>query len=386
MALLNKNIKRLPDYPFDKLRALLRNTKVNRKVTDMSIGQPMHPVPSFIKEIIYKDQDKWNNYPPISGIQALQISYLRWVKNRFNVSSFFDEKNILPLAGTREGLFSIAMALNIKKICLPNPFYQVYLAASLFNNIKKSFLICNTENNFLIDFKKLKLSLKNNPSLVYFCSPSNPQGKIASYEYLEELIKIVRFYNSILIVDECYIDIFYDKVPVGTIEVCEKLGNSLNNVLIFHSLSKRSNVAGLRSGYLIGDAKIVKCFRKLRSYTAPTIPIPIQLASAELWRDERHVINNRELYKRKVKYSDKVFKNYISYCTPEAGFFLWLKVKDGERFTKKLYSKYAVKVMPGQYLASGKKDNPGKKYVRIALVHQEKKNNIGLDKISKLVL
>jgi len=386
MALLNKNIKRLPDYPFDKLRALLRNTKVNRKVTDMSIGQPMHPVPSFIKEIIYKGQDKWNNYPPIAGIPALQISYLRWVKNRFNVSGFFDEKNILPLAGTREGLFSIAMALNIKKICLPNPFYQVYLAASLFNNIKKSFLICNTDNNFLIDFKKLKLSLKNNPSLVYFCSPSNPQGKIASYEYLEELINIVRFYNSVLIVDECYIDIFYDKVPVGTIEVCEKLGNSLNNVLIFHSLSKRSNVAGLRSGYLIGDAKIVKCFRKLRSYTAPTIPIPTQLASAELWRDERHVINNRELYKRKVKYSDKVFKNYISYCAPEAGFFLWLKVKDGERFTKKLYSKYAVKVMPGQYLASGKKDNPGKKYVRVALVHQEKKNNIGLEKISKLVL
>ena len=386
MVLLNRNIQNLPDYPFDKLRGLLGTTKVNTKVIDMSIGQPMHPVPSFIKEIIYRGQDKWNNYPPLAGITALQISYLRWLENRFNVSSFFDEQNILPLSGTKEGLFSVAMALNIQKICLPNPFYQAYLAASLFDNIKKSFLLCNIDNDFLIDFKKLKLSLENNPSLVYFCSPSNPQGKIASYEYLEELIKIVRFYNSVLIVDECYTDIFYDKVPVGTIEVCEKLGNSLNNVLIFHSLSKRSNVAGLRSGYLIGDAKILKCFRKLRSYTAPTIPIPIQLASAELWRDERHVINNRELYKRKVKYSDKVFKNYISYCAPEAGFFLWLKVKDGERFTKKLYSKYAVKVMPGQYLASGKKDNPGKKYVRVALVHQEKKNNIGLEKISKLVL
>ncbi|MAH88795.1 MAG: aspartate aminotransferase [Pelagibacterales bacterium] len=386
MVLLNKNIQNLTNYPFDKLRALLGNTEIDTKITDMSIGQPMHAVPNFIKEIIYKGQDKWNSYPPLVGIPALQISYLRWLKSRFNVNSFFDEQNILPLSGTREGLFSVAMALNIQKICLPNPFYQVYLAASLFDNIKKSFLICNSDNNFLIDLNKLKLSLKNNRSLVYFCSPSNPQGKIASYDYLQELIKIVRFYDSVLIVDECYIDIFYEKLPIGTIEVCEKLGNSLNNVIIFHSLSKRSNVAGLRSGYLIGDTKIVQCFKKLRSYSAPTIPIPIQLASTELWKDEKHVIKNRELYKRKVKFSDKVFKSYRPYNSPEAGFFLWLKVKDSEEFTKKLYSKYDIKVMPGQYLAYGKKDNPGRQYVRIALVHHEKKNNAGLEKILKLLL
>ena len=160
----------------------------------------------------------------------------------------------------------------------------------------------------------------------------------------------------------------------------------MHNSRIFHSLSKRSNAAGLRSGYLIGDEKIINLYKKLRSYSAPTIPIPIQLASAELWKDKQHVIENRELYRRKVKYADKVFKNYASYNSPEAGFFLWLKVKDGEKFTKHLYSKYDIKVMPGKYLAHGKNNNPGKEYVRVALVHDEKKNNNSLKKIAKLLL
>ncbi len=386
MNLLNKEIKNLPDYPFDRLRSLLSNVKINRDVIDMSIGQPMHNIPYFIKDIIYSEKDKWNAYPPLSGIAALQDSYLNWLKNRFNVDKFFDKDNIIPLSGTREGLFSIAMALNVKQICLPNPFYQVYLGPSLFQNIKKSFLILNEDNNFLLDLKKLKLLLQNNPSLVYFCSPSNPQGKITSYDYLVELIKIVRFYDSVLVVDECYIDIFYDKVPTGTLEVCYKTGKNLSNILIYHSLSKRSNAAGLRSGFLIGDVEIINYYKKLRSYSAPTIPIPIQLASAELWKDKKHVIDNRELYKKKVKYADKVFKGYDLYNSPEAGFFLWLKVKDGENITRQLYSKYAIKVMPGKYLAYGKNNNPGRAYIRVALVQEEKKNNNGLNKIAKLLL
>ena len=282
MNLLNKEIKKLPAYPFDRLRSLLANTNANGDIIDMSIGQPMHNTPDFIKDIIYNEKDNWNIYPTVSGIPALQKAYLDWLKNRFKVDKFFDEKNIIPLSGTKEGLFSIAMTLNTKQICLPNPFYQVYLGPSLLDKMQKSFLISSIDNNFLFDFKKLKLLLQNNPSVVYFCSPSNPQGKIASYEYIFELIKIVRFYNSVLIVDECYIDIFYDKVPTGALEVCYNKGKSLSNILIFHSLSKRSNVAGLRSGFLIGDEKIINSYRKFRSYSAPTIPIPIQMASAEL--------------------------------------------------------------------------------------------------------
>lgn len=385
MGLINKNINTLTEYPFDKLRILLSNIVNTSQVTNLSIGQPMHKTPRFVREIIYKEKDKWNLYPPMNGIKVLQESYLSWLKNRFKVNSFFDKNNITPLSGTREGLFSIAMALNIKKICLPNPFYQVYLGASLFGNKSKSFLITNLENNFLVDLNQLKLSIKNTPSLVYFCSPSNPQGKIADPDYLRELIEIIRFYNSVLVVDECYIDIFYNKRPTGTLEVCKNLGNNLENILIFHSLSKRSNAAGLRSGFLIGDKNIIKCYKKLRSYSAPTIPIPLQMASAELWKNENHVKKNRELYKKKLKFANTVFKNYDLYNSPEAGFFLWLAVDDGEYFTKQAFSKYAIKVMPGEYLAFGKKNNPGKKYVRIAMVHEEKINNNALQKLANLV-
>ncbi len=385
MILINENINNLAEYPFDRLRNLLKKIENKSHITDLSIGQPMHKTPNIVRESIYKEKDKWNLYPPLAGIDVLQKSYLNWIQCRFNIDKFFNEKNIIPLSGTREGLFSIAMSLNAQKILLPNPFYQVYLGASLFNNRRKKFLTCKESNDFLVDLKELKIAIKNKPSLVYFCSPSNPQGKIANYDYLEELIKIVRHYNSILVVDECYIDIFYNKIPTGTLEVCYKLGKSLKNILVFHSLSKRSNAAGLRSGYLIGDEKIISCYKKLRSYSAPTIPIPLQIASAELWKDQNHVKKNRSLYKKKIIYANKVFSNYSFYKPPEAGFFLWLKVKNGEKFTKSLFAKYAIKVMPGEYLAFGKKDNPGKNYVRIALVHQEKKNNEALFKISKLL-
>ena len=385
MVLINKNINKLNAYPFDRLRGLLKRKKHNSKIIDMSIGQPLHPVPRFVKEIIYKEKDKWNIYPPLGGIKVLQKSYLDWLKIRFKVSNFFNEKNIIPLSGTREGLFSIAMALNIKKICLPNPFYQVYLGASLFQNIQKSFFITDEEKNFQFDLKKLEESLKSGPSLVYFCSPSNPQGKIADLEYLIELIKLIRYYKSVLVIDECYVDIFYNKIPPGALRACEELGRTLKNILIFHSLSKRSNAAGLRSGYLTGDHRIIECYKKIRSYSAPTIPIPIQVASAKLWEDKEHVKKNRELYKKKVNFADKLFSNYTLYNSPEAGFFLWLNVKNGESFAKKLFAKYAIKVMPGEYLAHGKKNNPGKNYVRIALVHEEKKNNMALEKIAKLL-
>ena len=385
MSFINKNIENLAEYPFDRLRKLLRNTKHKEPITDLSIGQPYHKTPSFVKEIIYKEHDNWNLYPPLKGIQALQKSYLGWLKRRFQVNSYFDERNILPLSGTREGLFSIAMTVNFEKICIPNPFYQVYLGATLFRDAKKIFLLSNKKNNYLIDLKKLEKNLKKGPALVYFCSPSNPQGKIADYLYIENLIKIIRKYNSVLIVDECYIDIYYSEKPVGAIEVCEKLGNKLDNIIIFHSLSKRSNVAGLRSGFVIGDSKIIECYTRLRSYSAPTIPIPIQLASAKLWDDDKHIKANREKYLKKLELADKIFINYQYYERPEAGFFLWLRVNNAKKFVKKAFHNYSVKIMPGEYLAAGNKKNPGNNYVRIALVHSYEKSKTALQQIAQLL-
>ena len=175
------------------------------------------------------------------------------------------------------------------------------------------------------------------------------------------------------------------KKPTGTLEVWDKLGKKLDNVLIFHSLSKRSNVAGLRSGFVTGDEKIIKLFKKLRSYSAPTIPIPLQIASAMLWKDDTHIEENREKYLKKKLLADKLFAKYKFYKSPEAGFFLWLKVEDGEEFTKSVYSRYGLKVMPGKYLAYGKKSNPGKNYIRIALVHDYNKNKNALIKITKML-
>ena len=334
-----------------------------------------------MKDIIYSQKNNWNLYPPLSGTNELNNSYLNWLERSFGVSKYFDEKNILPLSGTKEGLFSISMALNARKICLPNPFYQVYLGASLFNNLEKVFLLSDKVNNYFPNLQILKRNLRTNSSIVYLCSPSNPQGKITDFSYLEELIKIIRYFNSVLVIDECYIDLYYNKKPIGALEVCEKLGKGLRNVLIFHSLSKRSNVAGLRSGFVIGDKEIIKNFRKLRSYSAPTIPVPLQIASAKLWDDEEHVKRNRKKYQKKVTLAANILNKYKGFESPEAGFFLWLKVNNGELFAKKLFTNYSIKVMPGKYLADGKNNNPGKNYVRIALVHSYDKIKSALKKI-----
>lgn len=384
MIYINKKIEQLSEYPFEKLRKLT-GSSYKGEVIDLSIGQPYHSTPSFVKEIILKHKNNWKDYPPLNGIKELRKAYLNWLRRRFKVSMYFDDRHILPLSGTKEGLFSIAMALNINKVCIPNPFYQVYLGVTLFKNVKRVFFVSDKKNNYLIDLKKLKSNLQSGPALVYFCSPSNPQGKIADFSYLEELIKVIRRYKSILVIDECYIDLFYNQKPAGVIEVCEKLGKKLNNILIFHSLSKRSNVAGLRSGFVIGDELIINSYRKLRSYSAPTIPVPLQFASAKLWEDDKHVKENRKKYEKKISLSDKIFKKYKYYESPEAGFFLWLNVKNGEAFAKKLFSDYFIKVMPGKYLSAGELTNPGNDFVRIALVHSYNKTKIALEKIVKLI-
>jgi len=386
MSLIKKNIKNISEYPFTRLRQLLKCTGEDTCFADLSIGQPYHKTPLFVKDLIYKEKDKWKLYPPINGISLIKKSYLNWLKRRFDVSGFFNEENIVPLCGTKEGLFSISMILNLNVICMPNPFYQVYLGPAIANNMRKIFLNTNKKNSFLIDLNKLKKTLSRNPALVYFCSPTNPQGKIADYFYLKELIEIIRYYKSVLIIDECYIDIYYQKKPIGALEVCKKLGNNLNNIIIFHSLSKRSNVAGLRSGFALGDKKIIGYYKKFRSYFAPVMPIPIQVASAELWSDDEHVDSNRKKYKKKMDLANNIFKNYRHYQSPEAGFFIWLKVANGEGFTKKLFKKYSIKVMPGKYLAAGKYKNPGQDYIRIALVHSLEKNKKALSKIAEFLV
>ncbi len=386
MNYLNYNINKFSEYPFTRLRNLLsKDIKTKEtKILDLSIGQPHHKFPSFVKKILSSENSKWSLYPPIKGLPVLRNAYLKWLQKRFNLKRpFFNDENILPLSGTREGLFSISLALSVKQIIVPNPFYQVYLGASLFNNVPLVFLNTGQKENYLLDLEKLQNKIKNKTSLIYFCNPSNPQGKCAPSDYLKKLINLVRKNNSILVLDECYIDIYTGKKPVGGIQVCQENGKSLRNILIFHSLSKRSNLAGLRSGFVVGDKNILYLFSKLRGYSAPTIPVPIQTLSAKLWSDEKHVEESRKNYNIKFNYADKVLGSFNCYRRPEAGFYLWMNVGNGERFAKELYKNFSLKVMPGKYLSEGKKNNPGKAFVRVSLVHSNNKSKEAINKIAR---
>jgi aspartate/methionine/tyrosine aminotransferase len=386
MSYLNQNINKFAEYPFTRLRSLLsRDIKIKEtKILDLSIGQPHHNFPSFVEKILSVENSKWSLYPPLKGLPILRNAYLKWLQRRFNLKrAFFNDENILPLSGTREGLFSISLALSAKQIIVPNPFYQVYLGASLFNNLPLVFMNTGQEENYLFDLEKLQNKIKNKTSLIYFCNPSNPQGKCASSDYLKKLINLVRKNNSILVLDECYIDIYTGKKPVGGIQVCQENGKSLRNILIFHSLSKRSNLAGLRSGFVVGDKNIMNLYSKLRGYSAPTIPLPIQTLSAKLWSDEKHVEESRKNYNIKFNYADKVLGPFNCYRRPEAGFYLWMNVGNGERFAKELYKNFNLKVMPGKYLSEGKKNNPGKAFVRVSLVHSNNKSKEAINKIAR---
>ena len=387
MVIINTNIESISNYPFDRLRNLLGTSKINKDLVsiDFSIGQPYQKVPEFIKETILNSFEKWHLYPPLGGISELKNAYLEWTKRRFKLPYSLSEENILPLAGTKEGLFSIALALAYDNIVIPNPFYQVYLAPSIIKKVNICYLNISEKFEYLYDLEELSKLVSSKKSLVYFCSPSNPNGKSASYSYLDKLIKIIRNSGSFLLIDECYVDLYNSKEPVGALKVSCDSAEKLNNVLVFHSLSKRSNVAGLRSGFVSGDKRVISLFRKLRTYSAPTIPIPLQLASASLWSDDLHVEQNRILYKEKFEYANNRLENYKHYKTTDAGFYLWLHVKDGEYFTKNLYEKYGIKVMPGKYLAYGSFNNPGENYVRIALVHDFDKCKFAIDKISELL-
>ena len=387
MINFNNKIKSLSDYPFERLRSLFSfiKKKHRRKLLDLSIGQPHHSYPSFVKRIIQRESNKWHLYPPLAGLEDLRKAYKNWLVRRFNLKTNSLTEDVLPLSGTREGLFLVALTLDINNIVVPNPFYQAYIGASLFQKSKVNYLTSSSLKTGFFNLKELEKNLQNKKSIVYFCSPSNPEGRIAPSSYIKKLIKIVRENNAVLIIDECYIDIYYKTRPEGSIKVCEEVGKDLKNILIFHSLSKRSNIAGMRSGFIVGDEGIISLFKRLRSYCAPAIPIPIQLVSAKLWEDDKHVKNNRLEYAKKVNYADKVLSKYKMYKKPDAGFYLWIYVKDGEKFAKELFAKYNIKVMPGKYLAKGFRNNPGKEYVRVALVQTFAQTKYAIDKIAELL-
>ena len=389
----NENLELLNDYPFQRLNDLLKGIEApkDKKELILSIGEPQHKPPKFVKEIINKNYIKWAKYPPTLGMDKLNIASINWIKRRFKLTKDMVnyKDNIVQLAGTREGLFNIALALNPRKknnlkpvILIPDPFYQVYAGASRISGADPVFVSSLKENNFIPAFSNVDKKTLSRTSLIYVCSPSNPEGASLKLEDWKDLIFLARNNNSTLVVDECYTDIYSDIPPMGVLEACEKLNTNISNIISFHSLSKRSNLPGLRSGFAVGDKNIITNFKKLRHYCAGQQPIPIQEAATALWDDDDHAEKNRQKYKKKFQLAKSIFKKDYGFYIPDGGFYLWLNVGNGEKITQELWNKERIKVMPGAYLS---REETSKKYIRIALVSTIAETNSALKSIYNLL-
>ena len=379
----NTNLDKLTDYPFDRLRTLLKdiNSPKDKTPMIMSLGEPQHTPPTLLAETINKCVNQWAKYPPMAGSSILLNSIKSWLVNNYGLEAknLDPSENIVAVSGTREALYMMGtIAIPPQKndrqplVLMPNPFYQVYIGSALINRAKAIYMSATADSGFLPDFQSLNEETLSRTALAFLCSPSNPQGAVANLEYLKNVILLARKYNFVLAIDECYAEI-YDKIrPTGGLEACQALGRGYQNTLVFHSLSKRSNAPGLRSGFVAGDHNLIEKFKTLRNYGGASIPGPLQAASAALWDDNQHVEKNRMLYRQKFDCADQVLTGKYDYYRPEGGFYLWLNVGNGEKATISLWSEAGVKVIPGSYLARNDKrgNNPGTEFIRIALVQK----------------
>ncbi|MGI9387757.1 MAG: aminotransferase class I/II-fold pyridoxal phosphate-dependent enzyme [Methyloligellaceae bacterium] len=388
----------LIESPFARLRALLEELPPGAKAIDMSIGEPRHAMPDFIGRELAASIDGFGKYPPSSGTASLRKAIAGWIARRYpGLSGAIDpEAHILPLNGSREGLFSAIFPAVERRtlrgkqpaILIPNPFYQCYAAAALAAGAEPVFLKTDAASGFLPDFTSIDTDILDRAAVIYICSPSNPQGAIASRSYLSDLITLAVARDIMIFSDECYSEIYYDDPPPGILEVAANTRGDFRNVLAFNSLSKRSNLPGLRSGFVAGDDDFIKTFSRFRNVVCPQIPLPIQHVSEAIWQDEEHVFANRDLYKEKLSTSKEIIGKYFHFTPPGGSFFLWLNVKNyggGERVTATLWKECGVKVLPGAYLARSDLDgsNPGADYIRIALVQDLTTTQQALERIVK---
>ncbi len=394
---LNRRTGNMTDYPFDRLRALLDPLGPPDGETPLvlSIGEPRHTPPALIGEALNAHAEDWGRYPPAAGTADFHAAVGDWMTRRFALKQdFLDPKSqILPVLGTREALFLAALlAVDTAPggvepaVAFPNPLYHVYSGAAAMAGAEAVPMAATRDTGFLPDLNALAPETLDRLSLMYLCNPSNPQGAVADAAYLEQAVTLARRHGFILAMDECYSEIYDDRPPVGVAEVCQDLGRGLDNVLIFHSLSKRSNAPGLRSGFVAGDPALIGPFCTLRNIGGATMPIPVMAASAALWRDEAHVEENRALYRQKFDLADRLLDGRFGYRRPAAGFFLWLDVSahgGGEEAAKRLWREAALRVLPGGYLARTEADgsNPGRDYIRIAMVDDPETTEQALKKI-----
>ena len=374
----------LPDYAFPRLRKLLDPHQPGAEPITMTIGEPRHPMPDFVAEVMAQNIGGFAIYPPNDGTPELLAAISGWIGRRYGV--VLGEDRLMVLNGTREGLFNAAVALCPENkggkrpvVLMPNPFYQVYAVAALAMGAEPVYVPATAATGFLPDYTALPRDVLDRTAIAYLCSPANPQGAIASRDYLATLLKLAEKHDFRVFSDECYSEIWRDAPPPGGLEVAQAIGADPERICVFHSLSKRSNLPGLRSGFVAGGPDSIARIRQLRAFAGAPLPLPVQRVSERAWADEAHVRANLALYQEKFRIADDVFAGVQGFQNPEGGFFLWLPVEDGEEAALKLWVQAGVRVLPGSYLsreAGGQ--NPGKGYIRVALVAPKDEMRRGL--------
>lgn len=376
---MNPLLDQLHPYPFEKLATLKSGTKpANLPHIALSIGEPKHSPPQFAIDALVANINAVANYPKTAGIPELRAAISDWATRRFNLKRPLNiQTEILPVNGTREALFAFAQACvrsaNNAKVLMPNPFYQIYEGAAILAGAEPVFLNTTRANNFIPDFESISASTWSDCQLLYICNPGNPTGAVMNREQLEKLIHLAIKHDFILASDECYSELYFDEnqPPVGLLDACHSAGNNdFKQCVVFHSLSKRSNLPGLRSGFVAGDQSVVGQFLKYRTYHGCAMPTTTQHASISAWKNEAHVIENRRMYKEKFKAVRDILNSTLALDMPDAGFYFWIKTPiAGTEFTKKLFEEKNVTVLPGSFLSRENDGvNPGEYYVRAALV------------------
>ncbi|WP_346829378.1 succinyldiaminopimelate transaminase [Pseudomonas abietaniphila] len=378
---MNNALQQLQPYPFEKLRALLGSVTPNpdKNAIALSIGEPKHTSPAFVAKALADNLDQMAVYPTTAGIPALREAIAKWCERRFSVpEGWLDAgKHVLPVNGTREALFAFTQTVVNRSddglVVSPNPFYQIYEGAAFLAGAKPHYLPCLAEHGFNPDFDAVPADIWKRCQILFLCSPGNPTGALIPVETLKKLIALADEHDFVIAADECYSELYFDEgtPPPGLLSACAELGRKdFKRCVVFHSLSKRSNLPGLRSGFVAGDADILKAFLLYRTYHGCAMPVQTQLASIAAWNDEEHVRANRTLYREKFDAVLDILSPVMDVQRPDGGFYLWPSVGgDDAQFCRDLFVNEHVTVVPGSYLSRDVDGfNPGAGRVRMALV------------------
>lgn len=378
---MNRDLEKLQPYPFEKLQALKSQVTPPADLAHiaLSIGEPKHEPPAFVLKTLTDNLNRLVNYPSTKGLPELRSAISTWLERRFHLQqgSVDPERNILPVNGTREALFAFTQAIidRTKKplVVSPNPFYQIYEGAAFLAGAEPYFLNCDKDNGYIPDFDRVPDDVWQRCQLLFLCSPGNPTGAVIDTQTLQKLIALADEHDFIIASDECYSELYFDetKPPVGLLQACAEMGrNDYQRCVVFHSLSKRSNLPGLRSGFVAGDAEVMKKFLLYRTYHGCAMAIPNQLASVAAWGDETHVKANRDAYRMKFDKVLDTLGNLVDVEKPDASFYLWPQIDMSDLdFCQRLYAEQNITVLPGRYIGREANGiNPGENHVRMALV------------------